>query len=139
LIQGNPGKRKLPKEPQPEIAKTCPEPPPFVIGAAADEWKRVAPQLYVLGLLTLVDLSCFAAYCTSFARWKLAEELLAGQPFVVEGYEGNPIINPLVRVAGQAARDTVRFASEFGMTPASRAGVSAAGTPTPSKFGDLLA
>jgi P27 family predicted phage terminase small subunit len=139
LIRGNPGKRKLPKEPQPASSPRCPEPPDYVTGAAADEWKRVGPQLHALGLLTLVDLSAFAVYCISFARWKLAEGLLEGQPLVVGGYNENPVVNPLVRVAGQAARDTVRFAAEFGMTPSSRAGVSAAGKPFPSKFGDLLA
>jgi P27 family predicted phage terminase small subunit len=110
-----------------------------VTGAAADEWRRVGPQLHALGLLTQVDLNTFAVYCVSFGRWKLAEKLLEGESLVAEGYEKNPIQNPLVRIASQAARDTVRFASEFGMSPASRAGVSAGGTPTPSKFGDLLA
>jgi phage terminase small subunit len=95
LIQGNPGKRRLPKEPQPEIAKTCPEPPLFVTGEAADEWKRLAPELFRLGLLTQVDLGAFAIYCTTFARWKLAEKLLEGQPFIVGGYNENPVINPL--------------------------------------------
>jgi P27 family predicted phage terminase small subunit len=54
-----------------------PEPPPFLVGYAADEWWRVAPELHRLGLLTLVDVMPLAAYCEAYKRWRTAEELLA--------------------------------------------------------------
>jgi P27 family predicted phage terminase small subunit len=140
LIQGNPGHRKLPKEPQPASSSRCPPPPDYLTGSAADEWKRIAPELHRIGLLTKVDLNCLAVYCASFARWKLAEELLAKEPLTAEGYEGNPMIqHPLVRIASQAARDVLRAGAEFGLSPASRARISAGFPPGPSKFGDLLA
>jgi hypothetical protein len=33
--------------------------------------------LHALGLLTVLDINLFAAYCVSFARWKQAETLLS--------------------------------------------------------------
>src|SRR5262245_56995628 len=77
LLKGNPGKRRLHPEPEPQIAKTCPEPPPFITGYAADEWWRTGPELHRLGLLTAVDVPALACYCYSYAQWRLASEALA--------------------------------------------------------------
>jgi P27 family predicted phage terminase small subunit len=89
-----------------------------------------------------------AGYCTSFARWKTALETLArvaaNDPvmhgLVVRGSEGQPRTNPLIRIAETAANDMLRFASEFGFTPAARSRIAAGvGPPSSgSKFGDLL-
>src|SRR4051812_32697332 len=47
LIQGNPGKRPIRQEPQPERGD-LPEPPEFLAEDAKAEWRRVAPELYRL-------------------------------------------------------------------------------------------
>jgi P27 family predicted phage terminase small subunit len=91
-------------------------------------------------LLTVLDQTIFAVYCISYGRWRAAEELLAGEPLTVPGSEGTPIQNPLCRIAREAARDLLRAGAEFGLTPSSRARISAGlSPPGPSKFGDLLA
>jgi P27 family predicted phage terminase small subunit len=52
---------------------------------------------------------------------------------------GNPVPNPLVNVAEKAAAAMVKYAAEFGLTPAARSRVSTAGSgATESKFGPLL-
>jgi P27 family predicted phage terminase small subunit len=88
-----------------------------------------------------------AGYCASFGRWKTALEtfnrVAASDPvmhgLLVKGSEGQPRSNPLVRIAADAAADMLRFASEFGFTPAARSRIAAGvGGPTSSKFGDLL-
>ena len=75
LIEGNPGKRRVnPVEPVP-----LPElhaPPPFLPQEGQDEWKRVATELYNLGLLTVVDRTALAAYCHSYAIWKQATDAI---------------------------------------------------------------
>jgi phage terminase small subunit len=47
-------------------------------------------------------------------------------------------INPLVKMARNAAADMLRYAAEFGMTPAARTRISLSQSPDNSKFGDLL-
>jgi P27 family predicted phage terminase small subunit len=90
-------------------------------------------------LLTTLDESALAAYAVAYGRWRAAEELLADEQLIVDGCEGNKIQNPLVRISRESARDVLRFAQEFGMTPSSRVRTAAGLPPNGSKFGDLLA
>jgi phage terminase small subunit len=100
-LRGNPGKRALNKhEPAPSVMPSVPEPPSFLDDVAAAEWRRVAPELHALRLLTALDLNPLAAYCQAFARWRQAEEALATERvLIVTGSTGNAIQNPLIRVA----------------------------------------
>ena len=132
LIEGNPGKRKVnPVEPEP-----LPElhaPPPFLPQEGQDEWKRVATELYNLGLLTVVDRTALAAYCHSYAIWKQATDAInqmaardqLTRGLMIKTTNGNAIQNPLIGTANKAASDMVRYAAEFGMTPSARARISA--------------
>ena len=149
ILRGNPSHRPLPRgEPQPQIAESCPEPPPFVTGYAADQWWTVAPELHRLGLLTKVDVACLAAFCQSYARLRTAEEALARMAdrdehtgaLLVTAVEGNVQRNPLIRIAQDAAKDMLAFGGQFGMTPASRVRLAAGGygPSPPSKFDGLL-
>src|SRR5262245_29725022 len=144
LLRGNPGKRAIRSEPKPEIPQTPPEAPAFLAGHARDEWKRVAPELHRLRLLTSIDVAPLAAYCAAYGRWRTAEELLnevrdelhAG--LLVAG-SSRAVPNPLVKISRDAAEAMVRFAGEFGMTPVARSRISAGvGYEPPSKFDGLL-
>jgi P27 family predicted phage terminase small subunit len=151
LLRGNPGKRRLNKnEPQPSIPARRPEPPAFLSAYAKEEWERVAPEAFTLRLLSNLDRACFSAYVESYARWRTAEEALAlmaaNDPvmrgLIVKGKRGTAIENPLVYISRQAVRDMLRFAAEFGFTPAARSRINGGGDMSPrppSKFGDLLA
>jgi hypothetical protein len=59
---------------------------------------------------------------------------------LVKGSKGQPRANPLIEVARTAARDMVRFAAEFGFSPAARSRISAGIrlVKTPSKFDGLI-
>ena len=151
LLRGNPGKRKINRnEPQPTIPARRPEPPAFLSAYAKEEWNLVAPEAFALHMLTALDTACLSAYVESYALWRTAEEALAlmaaNDPvmrgLIVKGKRGTAIENPLVYTARQAARDMVRYAGEFGFTPASRSRINGGFDTTPrppSKFGDLLA
>jgi P27 family predicted phage terminase small subunit len=152
LLQGNPGRRPIPKgEPKHEIPATAPKPPSWLSEFAREEWRRVAPEAFNLRLLSNVDVVSFAAYCSAVGRWRTAEEALAlmaakdpvMRGLVVKGIHGSAIENPLVYTSRQAAREMLRFAAEFGFTPAARARIAGGFGPDPGptfgKFGDLLA
>ncbi|MBO4221968.1 phage terminase small subunit P27 family [Bradyrhizobium neotropicale] len=148
VLRGNPSHRPLPTdEPKPLVPDDCPEPPDFLTGYASDEWWRIAPELHRLGLLTIVDIAPLASYCVSYERWKTAEEALkriANNDPVMHGLmikkDANAVVNPLVGIARKAAGDMVRYASEFGLTPAARSRIAAGvGEQEQGKFAGLLA
>ena len=129
LVEGNPGKRKIPKG-EPVFAQgDLPEPPEHLNALARAEWARVAAGLHSLRLLCGVDRAALAAYCVAYARWTQAENSIAEMAkrdqltggLMIKTTNGNAIQNPLVGTSNKAAADMGRYAAEFGMTPAARA------------------
>jgi P27 family predicted phage terminase small subunit len=142
MLRGNPGKRKLHREPQPERGEQCPQAPEFLGPAAIEEWGRVAPELWRLGLLTVVDVGPLAAYCAAFSHWRLCEELIAREPddggLIMHTAEGKPKPHPLIKPAAAAAATMMRIAAEFGMSPTSRSRVTAQSPRSAGKFDGLV-
>jgi P27 family predicted phage terminase small subunit len=150
LLRGNPGKEAIPRgEPHPLRPDRVPDPPQRLADEAREEWLRIAPELHRLGLLTVADLQSLAAYCIAYGRWCEAEDTMAAAKaedphsfgLIVSGAQGQPIANPAFKIARDAARDMMRYATEFGFTPASRTRISgtASADESDSKFGGLLA
>ena len=141
-MRGNPSKKKLPTGPKPALLPKCPEPPSFLSAYACDEWWRVAPELWALGLLSVLDTACLAAYCQTYSRWREAEKALAHDGgLLIKTQDGNARRYPLVKIAADAAADMVRFANEFGLTAVARSRLAGGvyGQPPPNKFDGLLA
>ena len=123
LLQGNPGKRPLPKgEPTPDAQ--LPPPPDHLSPVAKEEWQTMGPQLLQLGLITWIDKPAFAAYCTCWARWAEAEKALQATGPVIRSPGGTPMLNPYYCVANQALSQMRSYLTEFGMTPSSRSRIS---------------
>ncbi len=129
LLKGNPGRRPISDdEPKPRVSPGVPEPPDWLKIYAKTEWAAVAPELHRLGLLTAVDLTAFAAYCQSYARWRSAEEYM--------GENGNTVVEetgverrvPQAVISQAALVDMNRFGSQFGLTPSARTSIHAAPT-----------
>jgi P27 family predicted phage terminase small subunit len=97
-------------------------------------------------MLTTFDVTTLAAYCQSWGRWVDAERKLAqiravnpDAALMVKGSLSNMVPNPLIKIARLAALDMVRYATEFGFTPAARSKIVLNGAKEPGKFHDLLA
>lgn len=125
ILQGNPGRVKInPNEPKPELC--IPEPPDFLSGYALEEWHRITPILEGLGLLSDLDTMALAAYCQCYERWRKAEDGIkqdGGMTTVTD--KGNVVQSPHVSIANKAMLNMHKFLVQFGMSPASRAGVTA--------------
>jgi len=149
LIRGNPDKQKLPQgEAEPAAPDEIPPPPSFLSGYAEEEWRRLAGELYYLKLLTRIDVNLLAAYCQAFKRWREAEEALLelGSSLPLKGLMmryrngGELMRNPLVAISQHACADMVRYAAEFGLSPAARARIALGPRGEgASKFAGLLA
>lgn len=119
ILEGNPGKRPLPKN-EPKPKPTAPKCPSNISRKAKAEWKRIAPKLERIGILTEIDGSALAAYCQAYSRWVEAEEKLKDEDLTVTTANGNVLQNPLVNIANKQMLLMHRYLTEFGMTPSSR-------------------
>lgn len=123
LLQGNPGHQKVNEnEPQPKaVMPTCPS---WLSDAAKKEWKRLAPELNRIGILTEVDRNQFAAYCEAFAKFVETKELAEEEGFTYEvtNRQGETTIkrNPLVPMSMEYLKVAKSLAGEFGLTPSAR-------------------
>ncbi|MBA7595530.1 hypothetical protein ES703_02494 [subsurface metagenome] len=128
IIEGNPGKRPL-NENEPIPQSIAPECPDWLSDDAKKEWKRLAPELERLGLLTVLDMAAFAGYCQSYAKLKKAEQFIKkhGTTYrLPKKDKKGKIISiyhapyPEVAIANQCLKHIRAFAAEFGLTPSSR-------------------
>src|SRR5262245_25295273 len=99
VLRGNPGHQRIRPEPKPSLLLEPPAPPAYLAGYAADEWRRIAPELHWLGLLTALDIAPFAAYCQAFAKWRHASEALEATGMMVKAEDGTTRPHPLVSIA----------------------------------------
>ena len=138
ILQGKPGHRPLPaNEPKPAAGR-LPSAPRFLGDEARKEWKRLAPRLYAVGLLTEADHDALALYCETWATWKRAEEQVRRKGEVVKTTNGNVIQNPYLAIANRAKRDALLLLREFGMTPSARSRVNVGSAADEPSLADLL-
>ena len=126
LLEGNPGKRPLNgREPVPlRAALKCPA---WLLPEAKKEWKRLAPALEAMGVLTMADLTAFEGYCQAYARWKEAEAFITQHGSIFQTTSGYVQQVPRGSCAQQNLQIMQSFGSEVGLTPATRARIIAGG------------
>lgn len=130
IIAGNPGHQRLNRnEPQPE--RKCPVCPRWLAPAAKQEWARLAPEMGKLGLLTGLDRATFAGYCSAFAHWRAAEEMLGREGLLIPGAGGELKPHPAARLARQFGEQMLKFGLEFGMTPSARTRIHVSSSISP--------
>ena len=125
MIKGNPGKRPINyNEPQPKPLKVL-RAPQGMSSDARREWRRLAPQLHALGLLTELDRNALEGYCTLFARWKRCEQKALEEGEIIRYGKKVRGPSPYVSLAHKTYLLLLRTAAEFGFTPSSRSSIVA--------------
>lgn len=124
VLEGNPGKRPL-NEHEPTPPKGTLRCPTWLEAEAKKEWRRLAPSLEAMGVLTSVDITAFSGYCQAYARWKEAEEFISQHGSIFQTPSGYVQQVPQVSIAQQNLKIMQSFCSEFGLTPATRSRIIA--------------
>ena len=128
MLRGNASKKSIGEllgEFQPEVE--IPDYPSWLWAEAKKEWKRLASSLEAMGVLTMADLTAFSGYCQAYARWRGAEEFLTQHGSIFKTPSGYVQQVPQVSIAQQNLKIMQSFCTEFGLTPACRARIVAAG------------
>lgn len=117
-----PGKHPCSPPGFPEMkAMKLKEPPDWIGDYGQQFWKRVAPMLIKLGLLTEIDEGAFEMLCASYDRARETQNLLTEQGLTVEDERKLPRKNPLWQIHREATRQFFTMAHEFGLQPSGRA------------------
>lgn len=131
LLDGNPGKRPLPKN-EPVPSGEIGDPPDHLAAEAQAKWREIVASA-APGLLTLIDRSALEAFCTAWALHRQATLELqekGGGP-VIEDPKGRAMRNPWVMVLNQQAQIMAQYSSKFGLTPGDRVGLGTPGAGDP--------
>lgn len=127
ILEGNLGKRPIPKEPEPTGGVEPIDCPDVLTDAAREEWKRLCEDMRAKGVLTPWDRGAMAAYCQSYADWLEAQAKVNTIGQVVKAPRtGVPMQNPYLSIARGAKADMLQVAAELGLTPVARARLGAA-------------
>jgi P27 family predicted phage terminase small subunit len=134
-LHGNPGHRKNSGKLTYEQPPDVPNPPVWLGSIAKKEWKRLMPLVFNAGVYTEADFAAFAAYCHSYEQWVMAEKALAATkedknslPKLIYSDKNTLKAVPYIAIANDAKKQMLAFAREFGLTPSSRANMSAVET-----------
>jgi P27 family predicted phage terminase small subunit len=118
-LHGNPGRRPL-NDAEPAVEGRT-SPPAWLDKIARQEWRRLAPRLHRLGILTPADRVAFANRCAAYSRLVRAETFLASQSSLKYKTKGGALKPwPEIAIATTAAEQVRKFDIEFGLTPAAR-------------------
>lgn len=125
LLAGNPGKRAINRtEPKPEPAKKGERRCPASLPPTGKRlWKSLVPELERLQLLTRIDDATLEGACLNYARALQARAIIAKQGLTIVTDKGFVLPHPAVGIERNSWAAWLRFASTFGLTPASRSSI----------------
>lgn len=90
-------------------------------------WKRVAPELVTLGLLSVLDVALLAAYCEAFARRQAIEKEIRKTTVADALRQG------LLRASREEQQLMLQIGGKFGFSPADRSRVATPTAQAPEK------
>jgi P27 family predicted phage terminase small subunit len=128
LLEGNTGHRPLPEnEPKPEA--DLPPCPDYLKDDeyAFNEWNRITPELYKLGLLTVVDHIALELYCSQYSIYRQALEIIDSDGLITTNIRNGDKANPATTMARESAKIIKSLCAEFGLTQSSRGRISLPG------------
>jgi P27 family predicted phage terminase small subunit len=123
LLEGNPSKRRVPREPSPTPG-ACPA-PTFLDAREREVWERLVPELEAKKLMAPRYQDNFANLCRSIVAGQRAGELLAVAGPVVQR-DGALVSNPASREFRLYAHLTRLLGADYGLTPAALTNIARA-------------
>jgi P27 family predicted phage terminase small subunit len=118
-------KRSRVKKREPTPVTGAPDCPESLRGddVARAHWHLIVPQLAKLKLLARIDSSALEGYCRAYSMAVAADREVDDGGILVQTLSGLKA-NPAIAVSFRAWAEVRHFATEFGLTPASRSRIS---------------
>jgi P27 family predicted phage terminase small subunit len=109
----------------PGYVRGAPDPPEWLSDEARAEWRRVVPELERLRLLSRVTRSSLAGYCETWATFVAATRELQEHGGLTINAKQGTLAHPAVAIQRNTSAELRRWATEYGLTPASEQKVKA--------------
>ena len=128
-FRGNPSKKPIGQLTEQgvrwELIADAPSCPGHLDDYAREEWDRLAPDLYMLGLVNKLDQAELAVYCQAYSDWRLAREKIVGlgadNGLVDRTPNGFKQIGVWMQIANRAEERMRSAGASFGLNPSARA------------------
>lgn len=121
---GRPGKRPAnPTEPQPRLS--TPQCPKYLDARAKQEWKRLAPVLRRMKVLSEADGLALGNLCIAVSTLAKAQAHIAKSGILYKSPSGFVMQSPVLPIVNAQIDIITRLCKEFGLSPAARARLSA--------------
>lgn len=108
----------------PQPGRGIPEMPAGMDPAARAIWRRLAPALDEMGVLTTNDGDLLGRYCVTLARWRKAARVLQtkGETYDTLSTKGHPLVKPRpeVNIVRSLGIELLKIEDRFGMSPTAR-------------------
>jgi P27 family predicted phage terminase small subunit len=139
-LRGDPGKRHRNRDSElrPDLLGKTPPAPAHLNNRARAVWDRTVPELTRMRIISKIDSSSLAAYCSAVATYEEADERLKTEPWTTTTARGGSRPNPLFKIRDDALKLVGKFAAEFGLTPSNRARIRIVGSPKQTAFDAFL-
>jgi len=128
ILEGNRGHRTLNPESEPQPAKGILRAPSGMTKEAKRIWRSIVPELDRLDLLTVVDATSLRGACMGAATAQAADteiaaiqKRMAAKKAATDDYQKLAMLNNIAKRGWQQWKS---FATEFGLTPASRSRIN---------------
>lgn len=146
LLRGNPSKKseaelasaaKINNPANTALSVEIPPCPAFLSKDAKIEWKRIAKDLVVLGMVSALDRAELAVYCQAWADWKQARERIDGLGeigMIDETPNGFKQVGVWMQIANRAEERMSKAGSAFGFSPSARSKLGQPASPQGELF-----
>lgn len=111
-LRGNPGKRST--KPTPEAIHEVPNAPTWLSREGAAEWRRVAPELRRLNIISSLDRAILSSYVETWAVMVAARKEIGSSPIIDCKRTKEPIKSPAWTVYVQAVKLMTKPCSRAG-------------------------
>ena len=143
VLNGNPGRRRLPKrEPKPKAG--IPKPPARIAEnlIALAVWEEFAAELDAMQVLTLADRAALAALVSAYCEYIKADDAIEEhgltQTRETQGGDSYEAARPEVAIRSDSWKRYKSMLIEFGLTPSSRTRISTNLSPKKNRLADFL-
>lgn len=96
---------------------------PAWLEAEESQWEQLVAELLPIGVITALDQTALALLCAALLDYLKARKTVEEEGITVISEKGAVYQHPAVGIANRAWERVMRACREFGLTPASRAGL----------------